>query len=248
MPQRYVITGQPDLRFIQREGNFNQDTGYEFVDLYSGPKAAVEAGFNQVSSQGYTCSKRRDRGPCWKLTVQVGGNFIADRWERAVEWIQVDLRQCPELIAAAGNEKTLAEWIKDIDDSLPPNTVTEITTPATKAALWKYKARGGEAYETKRYILRLRRALPAEFIDQADAPDATERVYSTATLATTFLVPPVVASKLPNAPAAAAPSDTIWGWRLRTDDVEIIPFKNVATEIREWVFAAWSTLFYTAVT
>lgn len=236
---KVAIQGNAGMKLQRRTINFSLDSGYEFIDVYTGTKSAATATQNNFIAAGYTCTNTHE-GPHYTVTVQWGGDFVADRYERAVEWGQADLRSSPELLALAGDAVTLATWVADIEQDLAKNIPTGFTTPAGKALLWRLKARGVEGFEFKRYVLRLRRVRPANQASAADTADAKPSVYTTDSLFTTFKIPAAIRLILPATPDNA-PADTQYGWMLRTDDVDINMAKGTSNETREWVFAPWVT-------
>jgi hypothetical protein len=253
MPDPIVaLAGNLGAKLQQDTRNFNPETGFERVSVYSGPKASINGLFNAFCTKGYICSISHE-GPLWKVTAQLADNLVLDRWERTVEWAQVDLLQTPGLFGAI-DVPQLAKWNADIDHTINITADTEEATLRTtvqgwatgKQQLYRLKSRGMTSFEIKRYVLRMRRTVPPTAIATADTPDANESVYSTASLIDTFKVPDTIAAKLPATPSTT-PIDTQWGWKFRTDDVEFIRAINRAQQLREWVFAAWPTSHYTFV-
>lgn len=242
-----ALAGNLGAKLQQDTRNFNPETGFERISVYSGPKASINGLFNALCTKGYICSISHE-GPLWKVTVQFADNLVLDRWERTVEWAQVSILQTPGLYGAASVEE-LSQWNAEVDAEVAkslPDLTTVAGWPAGQQRLYRAKARGMESFEIKRYVLRMRRTVPPTAIATADTPDANESVYSTDALIRIFGVPATIAAKLPGTPTIT-PVDTQWGWKFRTDDVEFIRAINRAQQLREWVFAAWPTDHYNFV-
>jgi hypothetical protein len=111
-----------------------------------------------------------------------------------------------------------------------------------QVSLYRLYARGAEASEEKRFVLRRRRTIPVEFAAPATVR-AVELVYTTPKLITEFDVPASVIPLLPPDPGFQ-PADTLWGWRERANTSDFQPSINKVEEVMEWVFAAWSTILY----
>ena len=249
-----AIQGNSGVKLQQESISFNPETGYETHRTYSGPRSAILGHFNAFANDGWICSCTHE-GPLYKLVVQTIDPFVADRWERVVEWAQISILQTPGLYGAASVEE-LAQWNVDTDFELSrgPLSTTEKAKQLAMIALWepgkqtlyRLKGRGMTSFETKRYVLRLRRTIRATDIANASQADAEEVVYSTAKLKDLFGVPDAIAAKLPVAPDTV-PIDLQWGWRNRTDDVETNLIWNKAQMVREWVFEAVPTTHYAFV-
>src|SRR4051812_38079085 len=76
--------------------------GIQETQVWSGLHDAMLGKFNAYTQAGWKCSLVRTEGtPQWKVTAQIGGDGVADVWERIVEWAQIDVRANAALLAGA---------------------------------------------------------------------------------------------------------------------------------------------------
>jgi hypothetical protein len=247
MPKTALV-GNQGGSLESEEVVFDPESGLQRVQIWTGMKDAMQGKFNAFAVSGWKASISRISGtPKYRVSAQIAEDLVADRWERVVEWAQVDIKANGALLDAAGDSLTLAQWVADIRQDLAKNTPAGITGASEKQILYGYMAAGQESYETRRVVLRSRRTRPATQIANAFPIDQQEVFYSTAKLNEIFSVPAAIRVLLPSTPTNIPVPYTQWGWRLRTDDVEIIPWLNRAMETKEWVFAAWPLLYYTYI-
>jgi hypothetical protein len=160
----------------------------------------------------------------------------------------VDIKNNPKLIKAAGDETTLATWVKQCKDTLKDPQGTPLpaeSIPAKQAAkqgLFELMARGTDSYEVSRVILVERLIKPLSRLHQLTIWSVPV-FYSTAALKNNYGVPAALAASLPPNPSDK-PSNTEWGWKERENEEDVTPVYNKAEGVRMWVFAAWSTLMY----
>jgi hypothetical protein len=244
------LKGDTGLRLVSEERVFDEKTGFQTVATYEGLKPAVDSAMGLMSLiQGLKMSSRQVQGPWYRLTITFAGTIEGtddppvDTWSRVVEFVQEDIRSNPNVIALAGDDAgVLALWVKEIKEALKEGEPLDASAEADQVKIYRLYARGAEAHEQKRIVVRRRRVIPVQFAEP-EPVRAVEVIYTTEQLITQFGVPVAFQELLPEDPDFA-PADTIWGWRERTNATDFVPSINKTEETMEWVFAAWSTVLY----
>lgn len=249
-----VKVGNTNLTVVNIDRDFDPQTGWRVVFTYQGFQDPCNAQAALSATQGAKTSVRQFQGPVYRATISWGNSqdgsaeVPVDRWERVTEYVQEPLANNPNIIAAAGADgKILSKWLKeirkDLDSDVPQGL--DATASDSQRAVYDLMSRGVQAHEVKRFVLRRRRTISLFYADVA-VPNAVENIYSTAKLAQVFGIPNVIFAKLPATPASA-PSNTVWSWKERADDSQYTPAYNKSEEVKDWVFAAWSTVVYNLI-
>lgn len=126
-------------------------------------------------------------------------------------------------------------------------TLSDFTTTVAdeEEQIYDLYARGAEAHEIKRFVVRRRRTFSPDFAAKSLC-NALEKIYTTSALIRAFAIPDVFAALLPADPGFV-PTGTAWAWKERQDNLVYSPATNKIEETKDWVFAAWSTLLYELV-
>lgn len=263
LPAHMKLKGDLSLREVDRRWVFHPVHGNSIEFTHEGFQEACEVQGAIWAQFGGISEVRRKQGPWWQLVTLWGWSVVGSleqdspfTFEKITEWVQRDLRANPKLIAAAGDVHTLKKWIVWIKTDLadPDQQLHQVAGFASAAALaaqypmlprlHALYARGVEADEVKRFVLRARRVIPIN-LGSRSAALATEVIYSTNRLVADFAIPTYIAQTLPaNPPAEATPPDTTWGWKSREEDDVLYPSLAKREEVRTWVFAAWENLLY----
>jgi hypothetical protein len=230
----------------------DEATGSQRVDVWVGMKGDVETFmFGLAVLEGVRAVSRRRAGPVYEAVVTWAGvndgevEPAVDKWGLRTEFAQEDIRGSPNIIALAGGDDALAAfWYRDNKEALKEGEEPEGNPDVDpgQMKLWRLMARGAEAYETKRHVLRRTRVIPVNHATPAEV-NAVEVIYTTAQLVARYGVPQGFARKLPPNPDIT-PEDTMWGWRERTNDSEFDWSTGKVMETYEWLFAPWSTVLY----
>jgi len=109
-------------------------------------------------------------------------------------------------------------------------------------ALLYQKMRGGEYDEVDIPSLTRQRTYHARYTQRRQV-EMVESFYSSNALIANELIPQIIVDTMPINPTAKAPN-TQWGWKERSNTLEIIPQVGKAIEYTRWSFNAWSTLTY----
>jgi hypothetical protein len=261
LPAHMKLKGDLTLRETDRRWVFHPVHGNSIQFTHEGFQEACEVQAAIWQQFGGISDVERVRGPWWRVVTLWGWNVLGPleesfvyTFEKITEWVEVDLRENPKALAAAGGAiDTLALWVEDIKAALKakkrlPAYYTSIGQSATvdpnEELLYDIYARGVETYTQKRFVLRARRVIPINLGDRA-AATATEVIYATSRLVSDYGIPSYIAETLPATPAAnRTPPGCTWGWKLRDEDDVLYPSLAKREEVRTWVFAAWENLLY----
>jgi hypothetical protein len=110
--------------------------------------------------------------------------------------------------------------------------------------IYKLLLLGADSYEIERLVVTRSRTFSIAYASRVQMLE-TPRIYSTASLIAAEFIPAVIAAQLPGTPSSK-PENTAWAWKVRQDRSEISSNGKVE-EVRDWVFAPWSTLLYQLV-
>jgi hypothetical protein len=191
-------------------------------------------------------------GPVYRMVVSFGdaqdggAETPLDKWDIDTEWAELPIWSNPKVIQSAGSDDALHTWRIDIEAALANTTLPSKTGFVDdKLALYIEVTRGTRAHESKRPILNRVRTISANYAGQI-VIEAVESVYTTAKLLTTFAIPTAIANRLPADPAFV-PSGRAWAWKERRETSEFIFALNKVEEVKDWIFAPWSTLLFNIV-
>ena len=253
------VAGNLTATLKSEEPSFDPDYGYSIRQVWTGTKAMVLSVLQQMAVQGYRARITKITGGSWQCECQIPtipDDSKVDRFEIDTEWSQESVFRIvgiePE-ITQINLENVPSDWnLSKYRDAIEEDARNGKALRAPLGAyplafqLWQALARGQEAYELRRIVLRRRRSRPISWATPVILT-AEENFYLTRVLIALFGIPPEIAQQLPPDPAAT-PSNSVWAWKARTDTSTFIPAFNRVEEQKEWVFSAWPTLFYNVVT
>ena len=233
---------------IVGEGRRVMPSGEVYLDImWEGFEPDLQSLQLQYAASGYETDIETSNAPWKRMRVSIPnantpGSGIIDIWEITSEFAQVDIRNHPNIIALAANVTELNKWYKQAK-----NADEESSLPAAAGflTLFNHIALGVEAFEEERLVLRNRRMFPNVSLGQISL-SATQIVYSTAGLKSAFAIPSEIANELPTS-GGTAPTDFAWGWRLRGYSSIFNRSEGKRELLRDWVFAAWSTVIYSHI-
>jgi hypothetical protein len=245
----YLLSvGDNSMRIISEARVFDPQLGISTELTYEGQMEELNVFAETQRLLGAKARVFPFEGPVYRATITIGdaqdGGTAADVdvWERITEMGQEDIRNNPKVIRLAVGEVTLSLWVKDIKAAIRDGVYLTGVVSAQEQALYELYARGADAFQTRKIVLRRRRTRPLTFLALSEV-HAIELIYTTAALRTAFAVPAAIGAKLPVS-GDFTPSNTAWGWVERADTSTIAVAYNKVEEIKDWVFAAWSTLLY----
>ena len=245
-----ILIGDTTAKIIQEEIFLDPDKGDRAVIVWEGSETEMKTTGAIYRAIGAEAHVAPFKGPVWRARVvgsptMIGGGEEpeVERWTRRVETAQVDIRNNPQVIeAAGGSSSTLSLWIKQIKDALKAGTGLSGTVDPNHQALFDLYARGAETYEVARMVLVRRLSMGLNELHQSTIVEVPS-VFSTPKFIEAFHVPKALGDHLPVTPSPA-PSNYAWGWRERDDDENITPIYNKVESVRTWVFGLHSTLLY----
>ena len=175
----YSIVGNTGAKLQKRETQFDPEAGYTDIEIWTGPKEAIQGKFNLMSGAGWRCVMSHT-GPCWTMTAQIGGTGAIEVWELASEWAVIDIRQSPYLGTLAVDFITLNLWFESIREDMTKRVMISYADVG-KRYMAKLMARGEESFRQSRQVLRRRLCNPRDYsaVFPISSPDA---VYTTSKL------------------------------------------------------------------
>jgi hypothetical protein len=256
MPSR--VKGYGGATRIRSELAFDPTLGDGVTETWEGPRTAILSLYRQQRLLGYRC-KARNAGAKWQFEIFIGRTEAAEQpidrftWDR--DYIQQSIFNLPQAAVEAakftdqGLFISAADYRKAIEDSVTQGKANKWAADGLVVGpfLFDLLSRGVEAYEVERLVLRRTRSFSTNFTPRI-VLEPLPVVYSTQGLIDTFDIPNEISAQFPKDPDKAfTPSGTRWGWKTRHDSSDQIPALGKVQEIKEWVFAAWSTGIYTFI-
>lgn len=235
---------------------FSPSTGEGYRETYIGTPQAILGLYESYKRAGFE-AELKSGGGAWRLYITFGAaetnrtQIPTDKWEIDYEWPQVSVWSHPAAAKEADGYIDRAQYRKDIEDTVKDGEACTFDPIAYPYAhkLHRWLSRGIEAHEVRRPILKRSRTYSLGYGGQRATLTSSEPVYTTGALAAHFGIDSRVLAQLPADPGPSeTPAFTIWGWRLRRDSSEIIPFVNKVQESKDWTYAAWDTDLYNIVT
>lgn len=251
-----VATGLAGAVRVNSEWVIDPDLGDSIEETWQGLKYQIFSlaqGFKKIGAK----ARVTHRGPLYQVIVTIGQTpargveVPVDKYEWDSEQFQVSIfnaagPSAEALSYSVSANVPLSRYRQVIEDAVKKGTDIAVPFPSESSFPWAWSlyrrlSVGVEAYPLKRLVLRRVRTFSLDYAGRIEL-SATPIAYSTAALVSTFAIPNKIALQLPEYPSNAdTPAYTRWGWWMRTDRSEQIPALNKVEEVREWVFAAWST-------
>lgn len=144
------------------------------------------------------------------------------------------------------NYGTLDQLFVNVD---PPAGITNLGAISDEErALVFMMRRDGEYMEWKRPVLRRVRYIPVVSANRTRLV-GRQNLYTTGELIDTFGVPNDVIDQIETVDTdlPAAQPNTVWAWKMRRDDSEIVIGSGKFLEQRDWVFGRWSTITHNLI-
>jgi hypothetical protein len=251
MPQ--TVRGT-DLARERIELVFDPATGDAYQETWSGTKAAIEAKHALMRAAGYK-SRISNNGHRWECVVTIGNDGSGgsetplDKWSVSYEWPQISIFNLPQAAKEADSYIDRAQYRLDIEEAVKNGVECPLDPGNFPFAhhLHRMLSRGTEAYEVRRPLLKRSRTFSTAYATRA-LLTPLEYVYKTSVMDDWFGVPAVIMAQLPADPGTnMTPAGTTWGWRVKGDESDTIPFLNRIEEVKTWIFAAWDTDLHTIV-
>lgn len=255
-----IIKGKQGVTLQSEEPGFDSETGVRFIErTWMGSKAAVLS-FGNLLEQDRVAYRITNQGAVHFISAKVPLNDPTqedlDRYEISTEADQLPIFAHPYVVAAAAlyddpalladGQPTFIAAAKDAADAqvtlsgapfVPPVSAGNYLT--VFAAVVRHLRNDVSGFSNDYLVLRRFRKIDITYGYAAGKFNLADSsmIYSTAQLN----LPAEIAFQLPDAPAVGS-SDYAWGWKRRSQRVEIIG--NFIEQTVELVFAPWSTLLY----
>jgi hypothetical protein len=125
-----------------------------------------------------------------------------------------------------------------------PQTPTETGFTSTLLEIYKHLLIREDTFDAERVVLSRVRTFSIRYAARTTL-DADPKVYTTASLISTFNIPTAIQSLLPSTPSYV-PAGFAWGWKRRQDRTQYT-YGGRVEETMDWVFAPWSQLLHNFV-
>jgi hypothetical protein len=254
------------------DNSFQSDPASRSYSLtWKGTEAAVDTLATAIALQGARVSRSKANGQftvtgtySYDPTAPAGNEVPRDTYSFSTETTQVDIYSHPraeKYLMAAGVKKQAAmraameQFVGSTEAKQVP--VGSIQAPffdstpegISAGGIFDYRYHGGTHYNVLRPIFRRRREYSLAYAPRRVIQNQPT-FYSRASLISTYSIPAEVAAQIPEDPADAPPTGTVWGWRKRMDDAEITQTKRgayVVQETLDFEFAYFFTFFFDQV-
>lgn len=261
--------GTPGATMVESGRDFDPTNGYTYWSKYEGNEQSIYGLEAAFAAAGNKVRVSRD-GPVFMLEVRYGApangqqEVPQDKWNFDIDFVNVSIWSAPDVISAAATAASetnalsgdtftaddfINYWRRAIKDKMgepTPDSADESGFAEPLKEIYANIVRGQEAFEVERPVLTRVRTISVSYAG-AVVLEAKPVFYSTAKLIALFNLPASIAGRLPANPAFT-PDYTQWGWKKRKDTSEFVLALNKVQEVKDWVFAAWSTLTYEFVT
>ena len=272
MPAQFVKAPESnDYALTLSKRIFDPQWGYSWLYRYEGKIASLDALANSWVNSGWRIERTDDGGSTGQLEVYISdpaaigspGNIVevTEQWTWETEFFTRDIYSNPLIHSDPATVAPNA------------GSVTREQIAIIEAAVKHFRA-GEDGYETERAKLdsggASANALALAVLDQrtrgveydeVDIPslirqrtysiqyaarrrvDMIESFFSSTRLVSNEGIPIIIQNTMPVNPALKPPN-TQWGWKERSNTLDLIPQVGKAVETTRWSFNAWSTLTY----
>lgn len=245
-------------RFVSiAEIEYTGNNGSELRYREKGIPEDINSRAASYQSQGYNLATNQ-RGPYKELIAtrvsNVFGEGFIERWTIAAELLFKSIWSLPIVAAEAASFASggKSRYRQEIEKAVSQGTALPVIFNGYPVApfLLQELRRGNEGYETEHTVIK--RDINFDF----DIPPftmqltSTRLIFTTAQLIANEAPPPEILFALPTDPAPGYDVHPIfgplslWGWRARDQSAEITN-ASTGSHHTTWVYAQWSTLFYT---
>lgn len=247
-----IFKGQAGVILVAEEPAHDADSGTDMFDTtWAGSRAAIFGLATDLRAQGISF-RTTQSGPVYMLTARVPtvqpDEVPPDRYEISTEAVDKSVFEIPEAIAESQvydgllpeGAETYKQWAEQT--AATKRNFVAGTWPIQEAIVRHLKA-GVTGFQIDFVVLRRFRQCPIEYANSAGrfTLDANNYIYTTGQLN----LPSSVAFITPAFPADPS-VDFAWGWKRRSQRVEIVG--DYAEQTVELVLAPWSTLAYEVAT
>jgi len=238
------------------EASYSQTQGWEQEIRYRGWAADLLALGDAFIAAGWEARTETTNSQWPTLIVKVpndGEEEHTDRWEFNIGFKQQDLFSNAGIIQylltggfTAPEIVDLAVQLRKYLDADTSNGVVDNAQGDAAAAVYQMMQQGQEFVEVAQPVISRKRTYDISYSGTLMSTQVTQKVYSTAGLISTFGVPTIVQAQITADPATAM-TNFAWGWKMRKNNLVIIPSKNKIEEQVDFEYDLWSTVAYTYV-
>jgi len=239
----YTWKGQQGLITKWQTTSFDPAQGHTLTAELWGTQVACEGLVLQYSrragGRGERAEASQVEGPVWRVNVQLPlTTVVSTDWECTTELIEKDLFESPAVAADAALWTNGPRAYRTLIEEGDVDTIDDMVAKCPLAVTVSNKlARGITGWETEYQVVRRTRRGAYQYPFNRTIYQA-KYVYSTAQIGMPGNLAFSFASLFPQ------PSDTIQGWRLRTQQFSLVDTRW--EEVVEWALANWDSMLYEA--
>jgi hypothetical protein len=229
-------------------------SGVRFEQRYEGTETGISTLALVLVSQGAavrydatTAGGKRTLQASWGRDPNEpeSSEVPTDRWELELAPYQIAIWRHPDVMREAETYGTSAyrKLLLDAVSTGVPFPESEDIYPVAKQ-VFDLLTQGTEYWETQRPIIRKQRTYSPTYTTRT-VLSPTNKVYSRASLISTFSPPTDFQDQMPTDPTDAAPSGKSWGWMLRQQSFGYQVSSRKFEESVVFEGAYWETRLYT---
>lgn len=255
----FTVVGYPGATLVQNAPQYNAEAKiYSYVREYQGTEEAIRGLETNLVAAGRSY-RTSHQGPIWSLFFEEPVEDLqedVDRWEISTESTEKSIFELPSMIAVAADydagiadgEDTFRQAAEKAAQAKNSTFLTAFIDSTLPDTLIHHLKAGVTGWQVDLVVMRRTRRVQSYTAQNLRITlDTGLLIYSTAQLG----LPATVAFAVPATPAsvyvtiAGTPNTELfrWGWRKRSQRVEIIGEWTEQTV--ELLFAPWSLTEYT---
>ncbi len=236
------------------DSSYDPMSGWEQEQRWTGFPADIVALGNSFIAAGWKARVETTNSQWSRLIVSIpnnGTDDYIDRWEFSIGFKQQDLFLNIGVNAYLQNAGLTDAQIIDLRTVLKPyldantgNAAVTVAQGAASGAIYQMLQMGQEFVEVAQPTISRKRTYGYNFAGTIMATRVTQDVWSTSALIAAFGIPSQVSAQISPDPSAPPVTNFAFGWKMRKNNLVIIPAKNKIEEQLEWEWDQWSTIAY----
>jgi hypothetical protein len=249
--------GQSGPVEIYADSQWDPMQGWEQETHYRGYPADIVALGNAFIAAGWRARTESTNSQWAKLIVSIpndGAEEYIDRWEFNIDFKAQDLFRNIGILtylktASFTDDQilTFKTQLETYRDQKTPIAAVTTALGANVGAVYQMMVMGMDSIEVAQPTIARKRTYDISFTGTLMSTQVAQYVFSTSALIGNFAIPDDVANQIATDPSTEALVNTTYGWKLRKNNLVIIPSKNKIEEQVDFVWDIWSTIAYTYI-
>lgn len=246
------------LSEVNRTPSYDPNYGHSVAITWQGTEDACKSkAADLLSARLRFSGPRAIGGGAWEIQANIPQaddtttEASQDSWELDFIEEQIEIWRHPNVEAylhaqddrGALIKKQIKDAAQKADDNPDELVTPDFASDATAFAIYTELIKGGGATSYRRPIIRVRRTFSPNYSDRYQI-SAKPNGYATSTLVSTFGVPSVIESQLPDDPDVEDASLYAWAWIDSGQSIMAVPSIGRVEETRQWTFAKVALLLF----